>query len=91
MSIVERICLAWRAASDGDYVAWEDIPEDATVKIKERHQVRAALRAIKPEDVSDTMLGAFGAEVARPGMGNESPAEMYRRAIAAALAAGAEQ
>ena len=83
MSIVDRMATAINEAFYAEWALGRLVPPALLA--------RAALRAIKPEDVSDTMLGAFGAEVARPGMGNESPAEMYRRALAAAIAAGAEQ
>jgi hypothetical protein len=59
----------------GDWPAWHDwIP-----------LARAALRSVKPEDISDEMLEAFYA------MKNAHPEhrECLRRALAAAIAAGA--
>lgn len=86
MSIVERMCAAWRAASNGDYTAWDEIPEDHRVKGMEREQQRAALRSVKPEDISDEMLEAAHLIFMRA----EDPEsnETLRRALAAAIAKG---
>lgn len=58
-------------------------------------KARAALRAIKPEDVSDGMVAAaFRASDLWPAETqyiNGEPGTLFRRAIAAALSAGAEQ
>lgn len=51
-------------------------------------QARAALRAVRPEDVSDGMVRAFQSEFElRDGEGWD---EATRRAIAAAIAAGGD-
>ena len=52
--------------------------------------MRAALRAIKPEDVSDGMLGAFHLSNSIVAT-DETSDDRLRRALAAAIAAGAEQ
>lgn len=51
-------------------------------------KARAALRAVKPSDISDKMLEAFGAEIYSDKSASETSGDMYRRAIAAAIAAG---
>lgn len=77
MSIVDKIAVAATATS---------------FAIR-RDQARAALRAIKPEDVSDGMVKAFAEAYAPPDVITASGprGERTRRALAAAIAAGAEQ
>ncbi len=60
----------------GDWPAWHDwLP-----------QARAALRSVRPEDISDAMVRAFvdAFDIVGPNLQEE-----YRRALAAAIAAGA--
>ena len=105
MSIVETMARAIReadrlATTPGSEPAmpfehWHPTVQEAWCK-----RARAALRAIKPEDVSDGMVEAMAREAWGTLMRDGKPVPhdikpesvaIFRRAIAAAIAAGAEQ
>ena len=53
---------------------------------------RAALRAIKPEDITEQMMREFIVKLGGVApKATEEELELFRRALAAAIAAGAEQ
>lgn len=78
----------WRKPFTGMHVDTKD--GVATAKLA--YVLRAALRAIKPEDVSDGMVEAYRqALYAERASDRTMTAGAERRALAAAIAAGAEQ
>ena len=80
--IVERMARAMRAIIWGN--DWDAIGDPCRDLYRE--EIRAALRAVKPEDISDEMVKVFwSAMELRP----HFQAYKLRRAISAAIAAGA--
>lgn len=92
MTIIKTMAHAIRfqlapAALTGMWTEKENIAED----MKAERFARAALRSVKPSDISDGMVEAFGESFAFDETGkDEDLNEAYRRAIAAAIAKGGE-